>query len=50
MSRKQSLDSQIKSGERIVLNGRNGSEKTTLPRLLLGKSGPAKGVHWNNDS
>lgn len=50
MSRKQSLDSQVKSGERIVLNGQNGSGKTTLPCLLLGKSGSAKGVHRNNDS
>ena len=41
---KKSLSFQIRSGERIVINGHNGVGKTTLIKLIVGKLNPAKGT------
>ncbi|MDR1170522.1 MAG: ATP-binding cassette domain-containing protein, partial [Prevotellaceae bacterium] len=41
---RQSLDFQIKSGERIVLRGSNGSGKTTLIKIILGELQPKSGM------
>lgn len=40
---KESLDFQIRSGERIVIRGQNGSGKTSLVKLILGKLQPTEG-------
>lgn len=44
-----SLDFQIKSGERIAIRGKNGSGKTTLLRLILGELFPTKGELYRAD-
>lgn len=37
----------VKSGERLAINGANGTGKTTLIRLLLGEIQPTSGTLWS---
>jgi ATPase subunit of ABC transporter with duplicated ATPase domains len=46
----QSLNFQIKSGERIVLRGLNGSGKTTLIKIILGELQPKSGTIYRADN
>jgi len=47
---KKDLNFQIISGERIALKGTNGSGKTSLIKLILGKFEPQKGIIYRADS
>lgn len=47
---KESLNIQIRSGERIALKGANGSGKTTLIKLILGKLDPKRGTLYRAEN
>jgi len=47
---KQNLNVQINSGERIALQGKNGSGKTTFIKIILGKIQPQTGTIFSADN